>query len=88
MNCHCDEKNRFKAGWVMRYGSIVPTKENKLVKKMLDQDLQKTESKFDGELREHYLCRKCGAQWELTYDETTGGAGRGVKILTKLTGRK
>jgi len=84
MECHCSAKNIYHAGWLMRYGSITPTREHRLVKKMLSQTLVKLESSFDGEIKERYLCQVCGTLWELTLDETRGGMGRGVKILTKI----
>ncbi len=87
MGCHCGSKNLFRAGWMMRYGSITPTREHKLVKKMFELYLRKFATKDDGELKEFYICNTCGTEWQLVYELDRLSGSRGVKVLTKLRTR-
>ncbi len=84
MTCHCRGKNLFRAGWMMRYGSIVPTREHKLVKEMLQTNLRKFGQKDDGELKEFYLCQVCATEWQLVYEMDRLSGSMGVKVLTKI----
>lgn len=68
----------------MRAGSVVPTREHLQVKKMLAEQMVRIKSGYDGELKEIYGCKVCGAQWQMVYEQDGRTVGTGVKVLTKL----
>ena len=69
---------------MMRAGSVVPTREHLQVKKMLADQLVRLKSGFDGEIKEIYGCKACGAEWQMAYEQDNLTLGTGIKVLTKL----